>query len=133
MIERAAMNHVVAKRYRKGYVLRFWLLGLMGIVSFLILSYASAAQALHATPAWDATAAGTVNGHRAFCGLAGQSYNYTLRLQNSFSTTPPKPSTYATSPFGYRCPEDSTGGPLLCPTQSWRELGFLLDGATSPT
>ncbi len=132
MIERAAMDQVVAKRYRKGYVLRFWLLGLMGVVSFLILSHASAAQALQVSLAWDSPATGTVDGHRAFYGLAGHRYNYSLTLQSSFSTMPPKSSTYATSLFGYRCPEDSTGGPLLCPTQSWRELGFLLDGATSP-
>ena len=133
MIEGGIMSQRVERRYRKGYVLKFGLMSLMGVISFLILSYASAAHATQVTLGWGPPATGTVDGYRAFYRLAGQSYNYTLRLQNSFSTTPPKPSTYATSPFGYRCPEDSTGGPLLCPTQSCRELGFLLDGATSPT
>ncbi len=70
------MNQCVAKRYRKGYVLRFGLLGLMGIASFLILSHASAAHALEVTLAWDPPATGTVDGYKLYYKAGGSGAPY---------------------------------------------------------
>ena len=66
MIKGAVMNQSVEKRYGKGYVLRFGLMGLMGVMSFLILSYTSAAHALQVSLAWGVPATGTVDGYRVF-------------------------------------------------------------------
>jgi hypothetical protein len=76
MIDGAVRNERVGKRYRKGYVLRFGFLGLMGIVSFFILSYASAAHAIQVSLAWDPPATGTPDGYRLFYRLQDQSYDY---------------------------------------------------------
>lgn len=81
------MTHSAEKRYRKGYILRFGLLGLMGVVSFLILSYASAAHAVQVTLAWDPPATGTVDGYDVFSRLAGQSYNYSQPAWQGTATT----------------------------------------------
>jgi hypothetical protein len=81
------MNQRVEKRYRKGYVLRFGLMGLMGAMSFLILSYASAAHAVQLSLAWDPPATGTVDGYRVFSRLAGQSYNYSQPAWQGTATT----------------------------------------------
>jgi Viral BACON domain/Fibronectin type III domain len=76
MIEGAVMNQRVAKRYRKGYVLRFGLLSLMGVVSFVVFSYASVAHAVQVTLAWDPPATGTLDGYRVFYRLQNESYDY---------------------------------------------------------
>jgi hypothetical protein len=83
MIEDAVMNQCVAKRYGKGYVLRFGLLGLIGIVSFLILFHAPAANALQATLAWDPPVTGTVGGYKVYYkgGGSGAPYDGTDSYQ----------------------------------------------------
>ena len=81
------MNQSVEKKYRKGYVSRFRLMGLMGAVFFFILSYSSAAQALQVTLAWGVPATGTPDGYRLFYRLQGQSYNYSQPAWQGSTTT----------------------------------------------
>jgi len=70
------MNRSIEKRYRKGYVSRFGLMGLMGVVSFFILSHTSAAHAIQVTLAWDPPATGTPDGYQLFYRLQNQNYDY---------------------------------------------------------
>jgi hypothetical protein len=70
------MNQPVEMRYIKGYTMRFRLLTLIGLVSCIILSYASAAHAIQVSLAWDPPATGTPDGYRVFYRLEGQSYDY---------------------------------------------------------
>jgi hypothetical protein len=76
MMRGGIMKQGEKKRYRKGYVLRFGLLSLIGVVSFLVLSYPSAAHAVQVTLAWDPPTAGTPDGYRLFYRLQNESYDY---------------------------------------------------------
>jgi hypothetical protein len=76
MIEGTVMNQSVDIEYTKGYMLRFVLLRLIGLVSLIILFCASPAHAIQVTLAWDPPATGTPDGYRVFYRLEGQSYDY---------------------------------------------------------
>ena len=86
-IEGAVMNQSAEKKYRKGYVLRFHLMSLLGAVFFFILSYSSAAYAIQVSLAWDPPATGTPDGYRLFYRLQGQSYNYSQPAWQGSTTT----------------------------------------------
>jgi hypothetical protein len=76
MIEGVVMNQRVEKKYGKSYISRFGLLELIGLVSLIILSYASPAHAIQVSLAWDPPATGTPDGYRVFYRLQEQSYDY---------------------------------------------------------
>jgi hypothetical protein len=76
MIRGGVMKQSEKKGYGKGYVLRLVVLDLIGIASFFILSYASAAHAVQVTLAWDPPATGALDGYRVFYRLQDESYDY---------------------------------------------------------